>query len=655
MATATIAGLGWAQAVPPPQQPGFPPPPPPQQAQQQDGDSPEHGVARLSLMQGEVSLRHGDGGEMSAAALNAPLVTTDRVATGIGARAEVQFDSSNMIRLAPSSEVRLGDLQYKRYLIQIAQGTTTFRVLRNPTNNNDAQIEISTPSISVRPLGQGTYRVMVSPDGTSEITVRNGEAEIFSPRGSEQLHAGQTMMARGDPNDPEFQVNAAIPADEWDRFNAQRDSELQRLTTSSRYVAPDVAGAEELDQNGRWVNDPNNPSYGNVWVPNVGPGWAPYRNGRWVWEDFYGWTWVSDDPWGWAPYHYGNWYMGPLGWAWWPGIYGGPHYWRPAMVGFFGWGGGLGIGVGFGFGFGHVGWVPLAPFEAFRPWYGGRFGGGIVNNVNIANNYRNARFVNGVNGVTSMRAGEFGRGAVNTGNFVRASGADLARAGSIQGRMPVTPGAQSMRMADRSVNTAGMPQAANTRFAGRSSFGPAAATGGVNAGRTNTAGGDAGGWQRMSPSNGGTGGGAATRGFGTGNAGGAVANRGGAQSGSGGWRGFTPGSTAGSNNGSAGSVAPRGGYAGANGGGYAGAATTRAPAPRTGGYAASPGSYSAPQSRGFSPQQQPVRISPPIVSNRGASGGAAARPDVHSGFGGAHSSGGGGNRGGGGGGGHRGR
>ena len=64
--------------------------------------------------------------------------------------------------------------------------------------------------------------------------------------------------------------------------------------------------------------------------------------GRWVDEDYYGWTWVSGDPWGWAPYHYGNWYMSSFGWAWYPGSIYGRHYWRPAMVGFFGWGCGFG-------------------------------------------------------------------------------------------------------------------------------------------------------------------------------------------------------------------------------------------------------------------------------------------------------------------------
>jgi len=618
---AVVAMAGFAQGVPPyqgapqvapppyqsgPQYPGGPQGPgaPPLQS----GELAQHGVARISVMQGEVSVRHGDAGDLSAGALNAPLLTSDRVATGANSRAEVQFDAANMIRLAPSSEVRLGDVQYKRYLVQIAQGTTSFRVLRP----NDSQVEISTPSVSVRPLGQATVRVTVNPDGTSEVTVRGGEVEVFSPKGTERLRVGQTMLARGDPADPEFQINAAIPNDAFDSWNVQRDGELNRGAANRRYVSPDVYGTEDLDANGRWVQDPQ---YGQVWVPNVDPDWAPYRVGRWVWEDYYGWVWVSGDPWGWAPYHWGRWYVGPYGWAWWPGGYGPGLYWSPALVGFFGWGGGFGVGVGFGFGFGfaNVGWVPLAPYEAFHPWYGRGAGAvNIVNNFNVVNTFRNARMVNGANGITSMRSNEFGRGAVSAANFPRATGADLRSAGSIQGRMPVTPGAQSMRMSDRAVNTAGMP-ATNTsqRFAGRSSFGPAGGSTVSN-----------GGWSRMSP------GGSTPGGSGAGRAPGATSNPGG-------WQAFSPraGGTTPSSGAAPRTAAPEAGYRGGTPAGNSG--------------------YSGGQARGAAPQQ-PVRISPPIVSNRGGSDGGntpAAHPDVHSGFGGAHS--GGGTRGGGGG--HRGR
>src|SRR5665213_1705504 len=256
----TAAFLAWAQPFP---QGQYPPPPQGQAPQGQDdpADAAEHGVGRLSLINGSVSLTRGDSGEAIPASMNEPLLTTDRVMTGQGSRAEIQFDPGSMIRLAANTEVRMGDLQYHHYLVQISEGTTLFRVLQD----TDARIEISTPSVSVAPLRAGIYRVTVRPDGSSEITVRAGEAELNSPSGSERLPAGQTMYSRGPVDNPEFRSAAAIPLDEWDRWNADRDRFFERAPEVSRYAGPDIEGAQELANDGHWVWDPQ---YGNVWVPN---------------------------------------------------------------------------------------------------------------------------------------------------------------------------------------------------------------------------------------------------------------------------------------------------------------------------------------------------------------------------------------------------
>jgi hypothetical protein len=449
--------------------------------QDDSGDAPDHGVARLSLMNGNVSIAHGDNGDLTAGAMNAPLVATDRVLTAENSRAEVQFDAVNMLRLAPMTEVRLGELQYKRYLVQIAQGTVTFRVLRD----SDAQVDISTPNSSVRPVRAGTYRVTVHGDGTSEVTVRDGEAEIFSPTGSEPLRSGSTMMSRGSANDPEFRTMNAIPFDDWDRWNSDRDRAFERANDSSRYASPDIYGTEDLANHGRWVWDP---SYGYVWVPDVNADWAPYRNGRWSYIDYYGWSWVSYDPWGWAPYHYGRWYRGGFGWAWYPGPVASHYYWRPALVGFFGWGS-PGFGMSVGFGFGNVGWVPLAPHEPYRPWYGHNVyanRGNVINSGNVVNVYQNARYSNSV---TSVRAGDFGRASINGNNFIRGNSGDFARAGMVNGTMPFSPTRDARQFAGREVNTQSFPRAnGNTRFFAApqaASTGPGAA---VNPG---------GGWRRI--------------------------------------------------------------------------------------------------------------------------------------------------------------
>ena len=54
--------------------------------QDEDGGS-GRGVARVSLMNGDVSVSRGDSGDALAAAVNAPLMAEDRLVTGADSRA----------------------------------------------------------------------------------------------------------------------------------------------------------------------------------------------------------------------------------------------------------------------------------------------------------------------------------------------------------------------------------------------------------------------------------------------------------------------------------------------------------------------------------------------------------------------------------------
>ena len=410
------------------------------------------GVARISLMDGQVSVKRGDAGEWVAGVINAPLMTGDHISTAPNSRAEIELDSANILRIGGNAEVNLATLEYGRFQVEVAHGTVTYAIPRA----SSANVEVDTPSVSVRPSGQGAYRITVNDGGASQITVRAGQAEIFTPRGSESLSAGQTMQARGSPSDPEFQIVNAIPMDDWDRWNQQRDQALTQAR-SPQYMPQGVYGGEDLDTYGNWNNVP---PYGEVWTPAVSPGWAPYRAGRWVWLDWYGWTWVSYDPWGWAPYHYGRWFWDTgFGWCWYPGVIGVRHYWSPALVAFFGFGPGIGVG----FGFGNIGWVPLAPYELFHPWWGPGFYGRGFNqgfafaNVNVYSSYRNARF-NGVSGVgvNQFRSGQFGA-------IARVPGEQVRTAGLIRGQVPIAPSASHLQFTNRAASF--VPRSTgNTRF-----------------------------------------------------------------------------------------------------------------------------------------------------------------------------------------------
>jgi hypothetical protein len=360
-----------------------------QQAGPEQQEQPQQGVARVSLINGDVSTQRGDSGDWVAATVNAPVVPGDSVSTGNGARAEIELDYANIVRLDQSTTVKIADLARNHIQIQVSQGLIEFSVFKG----TEANVEIDTPNMSVQPAGEGEYRIEVASPTQTRVTVRKGEAQVSTPQGSTTVGTNQMITVQGPTNDAQFRVDPAPGRDEWDQWNSDRDRAIlsaQSWSHTNQYYT----GSEDLDRYGHWVYVPD---YGQVWQPYVeDPGWAPYRVGRWCWEPYWGWTWVSYEPWGWAPYHYGRWFFSGNSWCWWPGpVFGGYRpIWAPAYVSFFGLGGGFGFGLGFGlgFGWGSIGWLPIGPCDFFHPWWGG-WGRSVhvtnITNITNINNIRN--------------------------------------------------------------------------------------------------------------------------------------------------------------------------------------------------------------------------------------------------------------------------
>ncbi|HEX3468225.1 MAG TPA: DUF6600 domain-containing protein [Candidatus Elarobacter sp.] len=432
--------------------------------------SAEPGVARISDMQGSVAVQRGDTNTPVAATVNAPVLGADYVTTGNNSRAEIDLDGASQVRLGSDVQMRFSDLDPGNRRMQLAQGPVDLRVFRG----NDLGTQIDTPSISIRPHEAGSYRVNVTSDGRTQVDVRSGAVDVITPQGTRTIGPGSTLLAAGSANDPSISTQGAVAADPFDTWNGQRDQYYQAAAPSDPYVSNDVVGVDDLQQYGHWWDDP---SYGQVWIPNNEPAsWSPYSTGRWVWEDGYGWTWVAAEPWGWAPYHYGSWYRSPQGWAWYPP---GPAIvapvWQPALVAWIGFGGGSGISIGLNLaGPGYdVGWVPLAPFEPYYPWYGNG-GPTVINQVTIINNpgaYRNYRY--GVMAVSGQQfaAGQFGHPRRYAANQIR-------NARGFRGAVPIDPTAANLRYSGASVprnlavrsNVARMHFAGNAQVAHRTPF-----------------------------------------------------------------------------------------------------------------------------------------------------------------------------------------
>jgi FecR protein len=415
-----------------------------------DGNGP--GVARVSVIQGSAVIQRGDSNTQTTAVINAPLLPGDYVSTGGTSRAELQFDGETAVRLGGNVQARITDNDPNNRALQLADGTVEIGIV-----HGDQPFQVDTPSVSVRAQDQGDYRITINRDGSSWVTARRGSAEVITPQRTYDLTSGRTLVARGSAENPSIGYRSEVGFDSFDDFNAKRDDTMMAALNASPNLSPTIAGYDNLDQYGNWQDVAG---YGQVWVPDEPADWAPYRDGSWAWEGGYGWTWVGTEPWGWAPYHYGRWFWANgYGWAWYPPAYSYAPVWSPALVGFYGWGGGVGIGVGIGFGgfgFGGIGWCPLAPFEAFYPWYPGwTWGGGgwgyrpwgyggfrggtrVVNITNIHNVYRNF----GHGGGSGTLRGNFEHG--NFSHNVAVTSQNAGRVGTIRGALPVTPSKENL-------------------------------------------------------------------------------------------------------------------------------------------------------------------------------------------------------------------
>jgi hypothetical protein len=468
---------GKPQAGQPPQlgeeaQPGGP-----------SGEGPaktDQGVGRVSMTHGDVSTQRGDSGTWSAAILNQPVMTGDKVSTAAGGRAEVQLDFANILRLGSNAQANIANFTQKYIQIQLGQGLANYSVF----GESEAEPEIDTPNVAVHPAHQdGVFRIEVRPDGDSIVIVRKGAAQISTPQGIADLKQGEMATVRGSEADAKYKITPAPERDDWDRWNSDRDRMIHSADawhhTNKYYV-----GAEDLDANGQWEDAPD---YGQVWVPNEPDGWAPYRDGNWTYEPYYGWTWVGYEPWGWAPYHYGRWMWYGSSWAWWPGpVWGGGFYrpfWAPAYVSFFGFGGGWGLGFGWG-GWGGFGWLPIGPCDRFFPWwggYGGRFGVVGFNRFGTLNRFGGFEPLHGgtrfsnlshisdahiAAAVSTVGAGKFGASRTTA---VAATHAQLSGARMMTGNLPVVPSRASLSASGRAAAASTIHNNSSRHFFGTQS------------------------------------------------------------------------------------------------------------------------------------------------------------------------------------------
>jgi hypothetical protein len=373
---------------------------------------PPKRVARVSIIEGSVSLQPGGEGDWGSAAKNRPVTIGDKVWVDKDSRAELQAGEASF-HVGSMTALSFLNLDEGITQVRIPEGSVNFRV--RELRQGDLY-EVDTPNAVFNVRQAGDFRIDVNEAGdSSRIAVIRGDGEITAAGKTYEVHAGEQAEFNGTEDNPTYSIVRAPGPDGLDKWAEERDLKEDH-SASGNYVSRDIPGYDDLDDHGTWSEEPE---YGHVWYPNdVGPDWAPYSDGGWNWVAPWGWTWVGYEPWGFAPYHYGRWsYIGSR-WGWCPGPFFGPPIYGPAFVGWLG--GGFGFGVGLG-----VGWFPLGWGEPFFPWFGCSRGfinvinvhNTFIRNVNVLNN-RNFDFVNAHNlraVTTTSRTGFMNGQRVNRG------------------------------------------------------------------------------------------------------------------------------------------------------------------------------------------------------------------------------------------------
>jgi hypothetical protein len=415
-------------------------------------DDPPGRVARINLVQGNVSFQPSGGGDNDwvAAELNRPVTIGDRVWADSDGRVEMHVGST-AIRMDHGTGISFLNLSDEVVQLQLSAGSIYVHVRRL---DSDDAFEVDTPNLAFSLLQPGIYRIDVDADNNvTVVTVREGQGEVTGGGRSWNIISDQQATFIGtDSLNYNLEDADSLPQSEFDNWSFSRDGREDRVA-SVQYVSPDTTGYEDLDEYGSWDTVGG---YGAMWFPAVvAAGWAPYRFGHWVFIAPWGWTWVDSAPWGFAPFHYGRWASVGGRWGWAPGpvVAGVRCVYAPALVAWIGGGPGFGVSVAFGVS-GGVAWFPLGPREVFSPWY--HVSDDYVLRVNVTNTFverstvlsfyhspdaRNVSYVNQRVGgaVTVVDHDTFVGGRSVDRNSVRVSQHDIANAAVYRGGPVVQP------------------------------------------------------------------------------------------------------------------------------------------------------------------------------------------------------------------------
>ncbi len=199
------------------------------QARADEEKDPPTRVARISFVDGSVSLQPGGQGDWGSAAKNRPMTIGDKVWVDKDSRAELQAGPAAM-HLGSMTALSFLNLDEGVTQMRLAEGSISFRV--SELRQGDVY-EVDAPNLAFIVKEAGAFRIDVNENGDSaRVTVIRGEGEVTAGGKTYEVHAGERAEFNGTDN-IQYNIEKA-PGPERRQFRFRevrfaRHARLQRL------------------------------------------------------------------------------------------------------------------------------------------------------------------------------------------------------------------------------------------------------------------------------------------------------------------------------------------------------------------------------------------------------------------------------------------
>src|SRR5260370_3007973 len=186
-------------------------------------EDPPGRVARVSDVEGSVSLQPAGVQEWAAATLNRPLTTGDKLWTDQNSRAELDIGAA-VIRLGATTGFSFLNLDDNTAQMQVSAGTLIVRVR---DMQGGQTYEVDTPNLALSLQQPGEYRVEVNDAGDTTI-VKVSEGQAQAAGGGQAVAIGAQQLDRFTGTDTLAYESATLGApDDLDSWSPGRERQVQ--------------------------------------------------------------------------------------------------------------------------------------------------------------------------------------------------------------------------------------------------------------------------------------------------------------------------------------------------------------------------------------------------------------------------------------------